>query len=114
MTERQRVGVHVHIRPEHFRPDVWPAHADNEIATVDILDGLRIQADSPEVFYSLSSSLIAAARSIEDARQANAQTLDVAAARAVNANRLTEPFGTLPARVTSSTAPEPFDTTDAA
>ncbi|MGZ4663740.1 MAG: hypothetical protein ACXV5Q_01470 [Frankiaceae bacterium] len=80
------------------------------------MDGFVIQAVGLDTMglRNLAAALMQAATMADRLTETEAMRLDRAAAAAVNANRSPEPFGTMPARVTTSTAPEPFDTTDAA
>ncbi|MGZ4663568.1 MAG: hypothetical protein ACXV5Q_00580 [Frankiaceae bacterium] len=85
------------------------------LAVVNV-DGFVIQAIATDTtaLRALAEALLKAAKLADAITEKEAMRLDRAAAAAVNANRSPEPFGTMPARVTTSTAPEPFDTTDAA
>ena len=101
-----RTTVHVYADQNPVVRDITPSgHISVEVAT-----NHTVGSNDPGTMHALADAFRNAASQLERF----ALKADLAAARAVNANRSTEPFGTVPARVTSSTAPEPFDTTDAA
>lgn len=69
MTDRQRITVGVHVSEKHgsFKPQLWPADADQPIASLEIIDGLRIQAEDPQIFRTLADFCIRAANTVEAA-----------------------------------------------
>lgn len=74
---RQRHYSTAHISPEHgrFAPELRPATGAGpagDIAVVDIIDGLVLQSDDPEVFRTLAELFDRAADSIDTANKVQA------------------------------------------
>jgi hypothetical protein len=67
---RQTFQASQHLAREHGwqDPTVWPATEDNDIAVVEVMPGLRLQSDDPEVLRLLARSFDKAAFSIERLR----------------------------------------------
>lgn len=64
---RQRFTAGVHVSPDHgtVQPRVSPAHDDHDIASVEIVEGLRIQSDHAETLRLIAAAFTQAADSID-------------------------------------------------